>query len=436
MQHWKELEKNAQGHLMLGGCDTVRLAEEFGTPLYVMEEDVIRGVCRGFYKRIHEQQVDAQVCYAGKAFLNTAMCRIVESEGLGLDVVSGGELYTAIRAGFPREKMYFHGNTKPLREIEMAVDYGVHAIVIDNLHEIDHIADIAKAKDKVQGVYVRVKPCIEAHTHDFIKTARDDAKFGLGIADGDAIRAIKKILTIPQLELRGIHAHIGSQIFELDPFVMAVDVLTDFVLAVRTMTGFEIPEVNFGGGYGIHYLAEDKPLEPWAYVDTLITALKEMCAKKGIALPKFVIEPGRSIVGEAGTTLYTVSSLKEIAGVINYVNCDGSLADNPRPALYGAKYTCVLANRMNEPCDYTATIAGRSCESSDLLIHGATIPRPQSGDLLAVFSTGAYNYSMCSNYNRLGIPAVVLVKDGKAELMVRRQAIAEILSYDMMPSWL
>ncbi len=436
MQHWDELIVNEKGHLVLGGCDSVSLADQFNTPLYVMEEQKIREICQNYYKEIKESNMDGLVCFAGKAFLNMAMCQIVKSEGLGLDVVSAGELHTAVCAGFPMDKVFYHGNTKTPLEIDMAVSNGVHAIVVDNLHELEHITESCVQHNRVQGVHVRIKPCIEAHTHDYIKTARDDAKFGLGIADGDGLKAVKSILANKNLNLLGIHCHIGSQIFELFPFEMAVSIMTDFVRDIKEETGYELPEINLGGGFGIRYLCDDKPYQPWEYVRALLRELKKSCTEKNIKIPKFVIEPGRSIVGEAGTTLYTVSSLKEIEGIINYVNTNGSLADNPRPGLYGAEYTCIMANKAKEPCNYTATIAGRSCESSDLLIKNATIPKPQSGDILAVFSTGAYNYSMASNYNRLGIPAVVLVNDGKAELMVRRQELQDIVQYDEMPSWL
>lgn len=436
MEHWEQLVINEEGHLMIGGCDSVLLAERFGTPLYIMEEKKMRDICRHYYSEIKNSGMDGLVCYAGKAFLNTAMCRIMESEDMGLDVVSAGELYTALNAHFPMDRVYYHGNTKTTMEIDMAVSNGVHAIVADNLHEIEHIIESCGKYNKTQGVYVRIKPCIEAHTHEYIKTARDDAKFGLGINDGDAMKAVKKILNEKCLELKGIHCHIGSQIFELEPYKMTVDVMTGFILKIKQETGFELPEVNFGGGYGINYVVGDAPFKPWVYVKTLIDCLKECCGEKGLKLPKFVIEPGRSIVGEAGTTLYTVSSLKEIEGIVNYVNTNGSLADNIRPTLYNAEYTCIMANRANEKCDYIATVAGRTCESGDLLIKNATIPKPKSGDILAVFSTGAYNYAMASNYNRLGIPAVVLVNGGSAELMVRRQELKDIISYDEMPSWL
>lgn len=436
MEHWDKLQINEKGHLLLGRCDTVELAKKFGTPLYVMEEDKIRDICKSYYKSLKSRNINGMVAYANKAFCNTAMCKIVEQEGLGLDVVSGGEIYTALNAGFPMEKVYFHGNGKSYDELNFAVQSGIGCIVLDNFHEISMLESICALQGKTQRVMVRIKPCIEAHTHDYIKTARDDAKFGFGINDGDGMKAVKQAFNGKNITLAGIHCHIGSQIFELEPFKMAVDVMLNFVKAVREETGFEIPEINFGGGYGIHYLKSDDPLKPWEYVETMLDELKKVCSEKGIKVPRFVIEPGRSICGEAGTTLYTVQAIKEIPGILTYANVDGSLADNPRPALYQAKYTCVVANKVNAPQDKTMTIAGRSCESSDLLIKNAAIADAKEGDILAVFSTGAYNYSMASNYNRLPIPAVVLVKDGKAELMVKRQSYEDLVKNDTIPSWL
>lgn len=436
MKHWEKLNINEKGHLVIGGCDTVELARQFGTPLYVMEEDKIRAICRAYYKAIREREIDGMVAYACKAFCNTAMIRIMDQEGLGLDVVSGGEIYTALKAGFPMEKVYFHGNSKTKEELELAVQSGVGAIVLDSFPEFSAIEDICARKGRPTGVSVRIKPCIEAHTHEYIKTARDDAKFGFGIDDGDGMKAVKMALASKHMELKGIHCHIGSQIFDIEPFKMTIEVMVDFVKAVYEETGFTIPEINFGGGYGIHYLNSDDPLHPWEYVEAMLDEVKAVCAKKGVKLPRFVIEPGRSICGEAGTTLYTITGIKEIPGILTYANVDGGLSDNPRPALYQAQYTCIVASKANAPEVKTMTIAGRSCESSDLLIKDALLAEADSGDILAVFSTGAYNYSMASNYNRLPIPGVVLVKDGHAEAMVHRQSYDDLVKNDAMPSWL
>lgn len=318
----------------------------------------------------------------------------------------------------------------------MAVEAGIGRIVIDSKNEIALLADIAEQFGCVQDVSVRIKPGIEAHTHDYIKTGQEDSKFGFGIGDGQGMDAVKDILSRPSLNLVGMHCHIGSQIFELKPFREAVNVMLDYLLDIKRETGFAFTEINFGGGYGIHYTADDEPLMPHEYVETMLDELTKQCDEKKIDLPAFVIEPGRSIAGEAGTTLYTVGDIKTIPDVRTYVSVDGSMADNPRPALYQAKYTCALAGRMRELDEAVVSIAGRACESGDMLIWNASLPSPKAGDVLVVFSTGAYSYSMASNYNKLPHPAVVLVKDGRAELMVRRQTYDDLISNDMIPSWL
>lgn len=436
MEFWDNLDVNDAGHLMLGGCDAVKLAEQYGTPLYVMNENKIREVCRSYYKIIKETGINGLVAYASKSFTNKAMVKIIDSEGLGLDVVSGGELYTALSAGIDMKKVYFHGNNKTVAEMEMAVDHQVGRIVPDSIDEINALDEVCAKKGKRICVQVRIKPGIEAHTHDYIKTGTDDSKFGFGIFNGQAIAAIKTILESDNLDFAGLHCHIGSQIFELQPFIETVDVMTDFMLNVRAEFGVEIEEVNFGGGYGIHYVNTDKPLKPWEYVKAIIAALKSDCEKKGLKLPRFVIEPGRSICGEAGTTLYEVGSVKDIPGIVKYANVDGGMFDNPRPALYQAVYTSAVANKMHDKHFDEVAIAGRTCESGDILIKHAWIPKVERGDIVAVFSTGAYNYAMASNYNRLPIPAVVLVQDGKSAMMVKRQTYEDVCGRDEVASWL
>ena len=393
------LQINDKGHLVLGGCDALDLAAQFGTPLYVMEEDVIRLVCRGYTTAIGAYSGGGKALFAGKAFLNTAMCRIIESEGLGLDVVSGGELYVAMKAGFNLKNVYLHGNNKTPADLKMAVEAEIGRVVIDSANEITLLADIAKDLGKVQDVSLRIKPGIEAHTHEYIRTGQVDSKFGFGIGDGQGMQAVKDILARPSLNLIGIHCHIGSQIFELKPFHDAVDVMLDYLLEVKKETGLVFTEIDFGGGYGIHYVKDDEPLRPAEYVETMLSQLTAQCKEKGMTPPFFVIEPGRSIVGEAGTTLYTVGDIKTIPDIRTYVSVDGGMADNPRPALYQAQYTCALAGKMTQKDDAVVSIAGRTCESGDMLIWNASLPKPEAGDILAVFSTGAYNYSMASNYN-------------------------------------
>jgi diaminopimelate decarboxylase len=436
MEHWGNPDINEKGHLVLGGCDALELAEKFGTPLYVMEEDKIRSVCRELMQSVAGYEGGGKVLYAGKAFMNTAMCRIAGSEGLGLDVVSGGEVYVAGKAGFDLKNAYLHGNNKTPEDLEMAVNNGIGRVVIDSFAEIARLSRIASHHGKVQDVSIRIKPGIEAHTHEYIKTGQVDSKFGFGVADGQAMQAAKDILAQPSLNLIGLHCHIGSQIFELAPYQDAVVVMLAFLKKVKEETGFLFREINFGGGYGIHYTKDDKPFRPEEYVKAMLEEINRICAEKNIPLPVFVIEPGRSIVGEAGTTLYTVGDIKTIPGIRTYVSVDGGMADNPRPALYKAKYTCMLAGRMKEPDETVVSIAGRTCESGDMLIWNAALPKTKAGDVMAVFSTGAYNYSMASNYNMLPHLAVVLVRGGRAELMVRRQSYDDLIRNDEMPSWL
>lgn len=435
MEHWASLNIDRNGHLRLGGCDAAELAKRFGTPLYVMEEDVIRGVCREYMRAVSEYKGKARVLYAGKSFMTTAMCALIGSEGLGLDVVSSGEMRTAMNAGFDLKKAYLHGNNKTPEDLNLALEAGVGRVVIDSFAEIKLLSKIAKEHGVVQDVSVRIKPGIEAHTHDYIKTGQVDSKFGFGAADGQGLEAIKEILAEPNLNLIGIHCHIGSQIFELQPYRDAVKVMLAFLKRVKQETGFTLKEINLGGGYGVHYLKSDKPFKPGEYVEAMIGEIEGVCAAENIPLPEFVIEPGRSIVGEAGTTLYTVGDIKHIPGIRTYVSVDGGMADNPRPALYQAKYTCALAEKMNMPDSTIVSIAGRTCESGDMLIWNAALPEAQAGDILAVFTTGAYHYSMASNYNMLPHPAAVLVKNGKAELIVARQSYEDLIKNDNIPSW-
>ncbi len=436
MEHWSDLDINNEGHLMLGGCGAEELAKRFGTPLYVMEEDVIRGVCREYMKAVSAYKGGSKVLYAGKAFMTTSMCKIIGSEGLGLDVVSAGEIRTAMNAGYDLKKAYLHGNNKTPEDLNLALESGVGRIVIDSFAEIKLLSKTAREHGKVQDVSVRIKPGIEAHTHDYIKTGQVDSKFGFGAADGQGMEAIKEMLAEPSLNLTGIHCHIGSQIFELQPYRDAAKVMLNFLKGVKQETGFSLTEINLGGGYGVHYLKDDKPLKPGEYVKAIIEEIESICAEENIPLPILAIEPGRSIVGEAGTTLYTVGDIKHIPGIRTYVSVDGGMADNPRPALYQAKYTCALAGKMNMPDSTVVSIAGRTCESGDMLIWNAALPEAEAGDILAVFTTGAYHYSMASNYNMLPHPAVVLVKEGKAELMVARQSYEDLIRNDKTPSWL
>ena len=435
MKHWDTLQEES-GILTLGGVSAVALAQQFGTPLYVMEEDKIRKVCRAYQKAIEESSLSGLILYASKAFMSLAMCKIVEQEGLGLDVVSAGELYTALQANFPVEKIYLHGNNKTPLELRMAVEAGIGRVVVDSYSEIDLLEQIAADMGKTMDVSLRVKPGVEAHTHEYIQTGMYDSKFGFGVNDGEAEKATEWILSKPHLSLKGLHCHIGSQIFELQPFKDIVGIMTDFAVLIKEKFGYAISEINYGGGYGIHYLESDQPLEPQQYVRTIIKEMEKCCAEKDLGNMRFVMEPGRSIVGEAGTTLYTIGTIKEIPGIRTYISVDGGMTDNPRPALYQAKYSACIANKMDQPATDVVTVAGRCCESGDMLIWDIPLADPKVGDILAVFSTGAYNYSMASNYNKVPHAAVVLVRDGKVELMVKRQSLDDLLHNDCIPSWL
>ena len=427
------MQINAKGHLEIGGCDTTLLVQEFGTPLYVMDEELIRHNCRIYRDIFARIYPHSQVAYAGKAFLTTAMCRLLAEEGLALDVVSGGEIYTALSAGFPADKMIYHGNNKTPAEIQLALNSGVGCFVVDSISELELLEELAAAAGKKANIYFRIKPGIEAHTHHYIQTGQIDSKFGLGLADGQALTAVERALKMPHIELKGLHCHIGSQIFDLKPFQLAARVMMDLINEIKEKTGFLIEELDLGGGLGIRYLNSDLPASVTDYLEKITAAVKERAAAHNLPLPKLLVEPGRSIVGEAGTTLYTVGAIKEVPGVRSYVAVDGGMMDNLRTALYEAKYEAILANRANAPKEQVVSIAGKACESGDMLIWDIDLPRLTRGDLLAVLSTGAYHYSMSNNYNRFTRPAVVFVQNGQADLVVRRESYADLIRNDIIP---
>ncbi|MBQ9977946.1 MAG: diaminopimelate decarboxylase [Clostridia bacterium] len=423
---------NSKGHLCLGGADTVDLANQFGTPLYVFDEKDIRNNCKAFKEAFDEYyEGNALVLYASKAFSCKEMYRLVNSEGLGTDVVSGGELYTALSAGFPAEKIYFHGNNKTPNEIEYALDSKIGRIVADNIYELETIDHIAGEKGIKAKVLFRIKPGIDAHTHDFIKTGQIDCKFGFALENGEAYEAVKKITTLENTQLVGIHCHIGSQIFETEPFVLAADVMLNFADKIRKDFGITLEELNLGGGYGIKYVDSDKPVSENESIKLLCTAVKKACNEYDYPLPKLLIEPGRSIVGASTLTLYKIGCVKTIKDIRTYVSVDGGMSDNPRYALYGAKYEMIVANKANKPKDFEATVAGKCCESGDLIGENIKIQTPEVNDTLAVLATGAYNYSMSSNYNRIPRPAAVMVNDGKARLIINRETYEDIIRNDI-----
>ncbi len=428
----ESLKINEQGHLEIGGCDTVALAKEYQTPLYVMDERVIRDNCKQ-YRESMEEFYGGQglVLYASKAFSSKEMYRIVMQEGLGIDVVSGGELYTALSVNFPADKICFHGNNKTKEELMMAVKAGVGHIVVDSREELSLLNTIAGDLGVKQSILFRIKPGIDAHTHSFVQTGHIDCKFGTVLENGDSYAFAKLAATKPHLELTGIHCHIGSQIFDEKPFLLAAERMMDFVVQVRDTLGITLKVLNLGGGYGIRYTEKDKPIAYRDYMKKISEAMKKIAHDRNIELPFILMEPGRSIVGEAGITLYTVGSVKQIPNVRTYVSVDGGMSDNPRYILYQSEYEMLLANKAAEEKNVSVTVAGKCCESGDLLGEQVALQEPEAGDIMVVLSTGAYNYSMASNYNRIPRPAVVMVKDGESRVIVRRESYEDLVRNDI-----
>ena len=425
---------NSDGHLTVGGVDTVDLAREFGTPAYILDENVLRANCRTYLEaaRLHFGE-DALPLYASKALSFSGVYRIVAEEGLGIDCVSGGELFTAAHAGFPAERIYFHGNNKTDADLKQALEMGVGTIVVDNTDELDALDAIAASCGKCQKILLRITPGIDPHTHRAISTGNVDSKFGSAIVTGQALDITKRALAKKSLALAGFHCHVGSQIFEIDPFRDAAGIMLRFIAEIKRETGFEATELNLGGGLGVRYIEEDPTIDYADVIAQIARIVREGAAAAGLSRsPRVILEPGRSLVAAAGLTLYTVGSVKEIPGFKNYISVDGGMPDNPRYALYQSNYTALIANRADQPKDYRATIAGRCCESGDLIGEDMPIQRATRGDILAVLVTGAYNYSMASNYNRLPRPPIVMVRDGKARLVVRRESYADLLRNDLL----
>ena len=355
----------------------------------------------------------------------------MNEEGLSLDVVSGGELYTAIKANFPAERIHFHGNNKSVEEIEMALDYNIGCFVVDNFYELDLLNKLCRDRNVQTNILLRVTPGIEAHTHDYILTGQEDSKFGFDVQSGQATVAVEKALSYDSFNVLGIHCHIGSQIFETTGFILAIQKLFKQIEEWKKHFNYEPTVVNVGGGFGIRYTEADKPLEPEAYVNAIIDEVKKQVTERNLSMPQIWIEPGRSLVGEAGTTLYKIGSSKEVPGIRKYVAVDGGMSDNIRPALYQAEYDAVVANRILEEHVETVSIAGKACESGDMLIWDLTVPKTEAGDILAVFCTGAYGYSMASNYNRLPRPAVIFVENGEAKLVIQRESYEDLIKLDL-----
>lgn len=422
---------NEQGHLTIGGTDSVELAETYGTPLYVYDIQLFRDRAKAFQQTFEKAGIGYQVAYASKAFSTIAIYQVAAEENLSLDVVSAGELYTAVKAGFPVQKIHFHGNNKSLEELQMAFEVGIGCIVVDNFHEIDLLKKLSEQSKRPMNILLRVTPGIEAHTHDYITTGQEDSKFGFDLKNGQADRAFQQTYGHEYLKLMGLHCHIGSQIFDTGAFQLAAEKLIEKMDGWKKTTGYTCPVLNLGGGFGIRYTEEDQPLEPAVYVEQMIQTVKQASEASGYPVPEIWIEPGRSLIGDAGTTLYTIGSTKEVPGTRNYAAVDGGMSDNIRPALYGAKYSSLLANKANAELTKQYTIAGKCCESGDKLIEQAELPAVEAGDLLSVFCTGAYGYSMASNYNRIARPAVVFVENGAHQLVVKRETNDDLIKQDL-----
>lgn len=423
--------KIINGTLSIGSCNTVELTKKFGTPLYVMDEHLIRENCKMFKDLFKSINLNTEVIYASKAFLNVSMCKLIHEEGLSLDVVSGGELYTALKANFPSSKIYMHGNNKSKEELIFALTNDVGRIIVDNYTELKLIENICHDLNKKINILLRVNPGIEAHTHEYIQTSKNDSKFGQSILSEDIDNSISMAIKSKYLNLKGFHCHIGSQIFEANSFSLEVSVMFEFLNKINSKFNFITDELNLGGGFGVYYTAEDTPLNLKNTFENIFSIILKESKSLNLKLPKIMIEPGRSIVANAGTTLYHVGSTKTTINGKNYLFVNGGMTDNLRTALYDAKYEATLANKATDLNNIPYTIAGKCCESGDVIIKNILLPKANLGDILAVFSTGAYNYSMSSNYNRLPRPAVIFVKDGQPKLVVKRESYEDLIRNDI-----
>lgn len=423
-------EFNENEHLTIGGCDTVRLAEKYGTPLFVYDVAHIRQRARGFKQTFDSLGVKNKVIYASKAFCCLAMYKLLEEEELGCDVVSAGEIYTAIKGGMSPANIEFHGNNKTKEELAYAVEQGVGTIIIDNFYEIELLSAILKEKKKSQNVMFRITPGVDAETHEYILTGQVDSKFGFDVNSGQATQALEKIMADDYLVLKGVHCHIGSQIFSAEGFLAAVEKMLLILNEWKKTFDYTVDILNMGGGFGVRYTEADDPLEPEAFVKAIVNAVKGQCELLDYTFPEIWIEPGRSIIAEAGTTIYTVGAQKIIPDVRHYVSVDGGMGDNIRPALYDAVYDGFLANRISNDAAENMRIVGKYCESGDILIKEIALPPMEAEDLFAMTSTGAYGYSMANNYNRNLKPAVVFVEDGQDKLVIRRETYEDLVSLD------
>lgn len=419
--------KVEENELYVGGVKASTLSKEYGTPLYVIDEELVRNNCKRYYNAMKCKERGNRVTYAGKAFINMSMCNLVNEENLYLDVVSGGELYTAYKAGFPLERIYFHGNNKSDYEIDLGVRLGVGRFIVDNIHELEMLNSISQEYGRVQKVYLRITPGVEAHTHKYIKTGQLDSKFGFPVIGDTVYDVVRRTMELDYIELNGLHCHIGSQIFDLEPFEDTTEIMLNLINDIKEKLGYEIKELDLGGGFGIYYTEGDKPKEIEEYCSVIINKADEICRKLNMNVPILSIEPGRSIVGNAGLTLYTVGAIKEIPNIRKYVSVDGGMSDNIRPALYSANYESLIANRVFDNSKEIVTVAGKCCESGDVLLNSIEMPRMETGDILAIMSTGAYGHSMANNYNKIPKAAVVSVSNGISKVMCKRETYEDLL---------
>lgn len=423
---------NTAGHLTIGGLDATELAAEYGTPLYLLDEDAVRANCRTYVDAMHKYfGPDSAPLYASKALCFKGIYSVAESEGMCVDAVSPGEIYTALAAGFPADKIFFHGTNKTDDDIEYGVRSGIGYFIVDNMNELKVLDKVAGEHGIVQKVLLRLTVGLDPHTLEAINTGRVDSQFGVPIDTGQADGFVRAALACSNIDVRGFHSHVGSQIFESDSFIRQAEKLAEYAASVNSGTGYEADILNIGGGFGVRYVEEDPVLDIPARIAEVASALRAKCNELGLSFPTVYMEPGRSIVAGAGVTLYTAGGVKEVEGYRNYVTIDGGMTDNPRFALYGARYTILNASRMNESADYECTIAGRCCESGDRIAENVSIARPERGDIIATLTTGAYNYSMSSNYNRIPKPPIVMISGGKARLAVRRETYEDMMRCEL-----
>jgi diaminopimelate decarboxylase len=423
---------DSQGHLLIGGCDCVDLCKKFGTPLYVFDENAIRSRCREFKTEFTTRYPDTIIAYASKAFLNRTLAGIIKEEGLGLDVVSGGELSVAQSANFPSENVYFHGNNKTADELKLALDWGIGRIVVDNLHELELLDSLARDKGVRQDILLRVTPGVDPHTHRHTTTGILDSKFGFPLADGQAEAAVSKAKTSPNLNLVGLHFHLGSPIAETSPYATAINLVLNFAREMKDRHDFSLDEFSTGGGFAIRYTLDQQIPGIADYAEAITTAVSGLVEKLGLPSPKLIIEPGRAVVAQAGVALYTVGSVKEIPGVRKYVCVDGGMGDNIRPALYEAGYEALAANKAGDKESTKVTIAGKYCESGDILARDVNLAPVSAGDIIAIPVSGAYSIPMSSNYNMVPRPAIVMVNDGNARVIRKRETYDDLMRLDVV----